>query len=454
MSPLARALLAAGLGLALALPAQADAQSERLLQLEKRLESSLQLIDKLASRLAELERAPKSTSSATSSATTPAPTAASAAAAEQAQTVAALQASVNQLSDSLSKRGTDTGLPVHGFADVGGAWSGGKDPDKQRGFNGGTLSLYLTPQFGDRVKSLIELAIEYGSDGGVTLDLERLQMGYTVSDALTVWLGRFHTPYGVWNTAYHHGANLQTSVSRPRFLDFEDKGGILPAHSVGVWATGKTALGGGGKLSYDAYVSNGPSIQDRTLDFRAYTDNNGNKMLGFNLGYQAGGALTGLAVGAHGFGSKVQAFDSAGGVLSSTTLRMFGGYLSYDANDWEVLAEAYRFANTDAASGARRSSNAWFAQVGKELGNFTPFARFEKASLNPLDNYFISQASGRSYQRATVGLRYAIDAKSSFKLELGSTRERALTQLDADGAALPFAAANYRRAAVQYSAAF
>jgi hypothetical protein len=447
-TPMIRALLLAGLCSAAAMPALADAQSDRIDALEKRLERSTQLVEKLAARLAELERPAKAAPPAAVAVAAP-----NAAVAEQAKTIAALQESIAQISAGMNSKGADNGVPLHGFADVGGGWSQGDDPVKLRGFNGGTLDIYLTPQFSDRTKGLIEFAVEYGQDGKAALDLERLQLGYTVNDAVTLWAGRFHTPMGIWNTAYHHGANLQTSIFRPRFIDFEDKGGVVPAHSVGVWASGKTALAGG-KLGYDVYVANGPSIGDRTLDFRAHNDDNSNKMLGLNFAYLPGGALAGLTVGVHAFGSTVNTYDLAGAQLNSTKLRMMGAYAGYEENDWEAIAEYYRFSNSDAAGGGSRTSNAWFAQVGKTFGKLTPFVRFEDAALNANDNYFRSQESGRAYRRASVGLRYALDAKSSFKAEFGSTRENAVELLDADGASAPFSARNYKRLAVQYSVSF
>lgn len=445
---LLRALLAAGLCGSAALPALADAQSDRFQALEKRLESSALLIDQMSARIAELERGagPPAAGAAARGAAPAAP-------AEQAQAIAALQDSVNQLTAGLGRKDTEAGVPLHGFADVGGAWSSGNDPTKLRGFNGGTLDLYLTPQFGQRVKGLVELAVEYGQDGAATVDLERLQLGYTVSDAVTLWAGRFHTPFGQWNTAFHHGANLQTSVFRPRFIDFEDKGGVMPTHSVGLWASGKTALGSG-KLTYDGYVTNAHSIKDQTLDFGGFTDNGFGKMVGANLGYQPGGALAGLTVGVHAFGSTVKVYNGTGLAINSTNVRMAGAYFGYDENDWEVLGEYYHFANRDSTLGTRRASGLGFVQVGKTLGALTPFVRFEKASLNADDDFFRSQASGRSYQRTALGLRYELNPKASLKLELGSSTEKATTLLNANGAPLPFAAASYRRAALQYSVAF
>jgi hypothetical protein len=165
-----RALVLAGACSTLGAPAFADAQSDRMQALEKRLENSVALIEKLTSRIADLERGGKPAASAS--------TAAVASNAEQAQAqsqaIATLEQSVKQLSEGMGRKGADTGLPLHGFADVGAGWSSKDDPSRQRGFNGGTLDLFLTPQFGDRVKGLVELAVEYGDDGHAALDLERL----------------------------------------------------------------------------------------------------------------------------------------------------------------------------------------------------------------------------------------------------------------------------------------
>ena len=35
------------------------------------------------------------------------------------------------------------------------------------------------------------------------------------SDRLKVSFGRYHTPINYWNTAFHHGQWLQTTISRP-----------------------------------------------------------------------------------------------------------------------------------------------------------------------------------------------------------------------------------------------
>jgi hypothetical protein len=133
---------------------------------------------------------------------------------------------------------------------------------------------------------------------------------------------------------------------------------------------------------------------------------------------------------------------------------MVGAYAGYDEDDWELLGEYYHFSNSDSAGGGSRASKAWFAQIGHSWGGLTPFVRFEQAALDPADKYFRSQESGRSYQRAALGARYALDPKTSLKLEFSQTREEATSLLDENGADLAFSARRYRRGGFQYSVAF
>jgi len=65
-------------------------------------------------------------------------------------------------------------------------------------------------------------------------ELERFQFGWQFEEETIGWLGRFHSPARYWNSAYHHGLYLQTSITRPLIEKFEDEGGILATHITGV----------------------------------------------------------------------------------------------------------------------------------------------------------------------------------------------------------------------------
>ncbi len=381
-------------------PAFAQSQPDRVSELEKKLERSLRLIDELASKITQLEaNAPRKEDMA-----------------RQEVRIESVAQQVSAVAAAGSRRGSDDGIALHGFADVGAAATNG-GPNK-KGFGVGSMSFYLTPQFGDNVKTLLELIFEYDTEGGLATDLERVQLGYTFSDALTLWAGRFHTPYGYWNTAFHHGLQIQTSLRRPKFVDFEDKGGILPSHSVGLWATGGMRAGEG-KWSWDLYAGNSPSISENVINMNNSGSRNHNLGSGANLGYSFGGALEGLKLGAHLLTARV--VDDADPV-NTTKLGMTGAYAVYDTDKWEHIAEVYRFNNRDAAGGGARKSTAGFAQFGYRTPPWTSYVRFEKTSLDQGDGYFARQESGQSYNRQALGLRLDLNLKSAVKFEIARTK--------------------------------
>jgi hypothetical protein len=363
-----------------------------------------------------------------------------------------LENQLSQLTSGMASHSTSgEGLPIHGFTDVGFASNSNRDPATAdpSGFNVGSLSFYLAPHFGDRVKALVEPNFEVPPDGSIAVDLERVQIGYTFSDTATAWTGRFHSPYGYWNTGFHHGALMQTSVLRPRFLDFEDKGGILPAHMVGLWGTGKVRAGSG-KFTYDVYAGNGPKIVDAgtgagVLDINQAGDDNHQAMVGFNLGYEFSGSVDGLRLAIHGLRG-----DVADNIPNNTELNMVGGSAVYLANDWEVMGEYYGFNDKD-KSGSSGTHKSWadYLQIGKSFNDLTPYVRFERTVLSQLDNYFNLQASGQSYARQALGLRYNLSQKAALKFELvNSSFKEDLT------GAIPRTALGYRSFYAQYAIGF
>jgi hypothetical protein len=414
----------------LAVSAFAADEAKRIEELEKKLAASLEQIEKLTNRVNQLEAAKAA----------PAPVATAPAPSEPAPMPMDRMASMDHPA-------RDAGVPLHGFADVGYSHRTNPVLVQKNGFYVGNLDLYITPELGDRVRTIFELVFEYGPDSPeIGTDLERIQFGYTFSDAATLWMGRFHTPYGYWNTAFHHGAQMQTAATRPRFVDFEDKGGILPAHGVGLMLSGGTRAGDG-RAQYDAYFANGDRIIERTLDLNNFGDDNGNKMVGGNVRYTfGGGALAGLTLGLHALTEKVDAYQTDTVLLSSSQVNVAGGFVVYDQNDWEVIGEYYHFRNKDLlGTTGLHSSNAAFLQAGRLLaGKWTPYLRAERASLDQTDPYFANQDAGRSYNRQVAGIRYDLNPSTALKLEIDR-----LTQWQSDGTIL-----HSNGARVQYAVRF
>ena len=204
---------------------------------------------------------------------------------------------------------------------------------------------------------------EVGSEGSVDVDLERAQIGYQFNDQATVWLGRYHTPYGYINTALHHGSWVNNTLRRPKFLDFEDEGGIMPAHTVGMWLTGSTRAGGG-KFLYDVFAGNSQEIMDGALDMRNAGTSNGHVSGGARLAYQFNaGVAEGLMLGVNVFTSRISDVDAVS--ANATRVLAYGGFAVLDTDHWENIAEIYLFDDRDlyGGSGTHRSK-AGFLQLG------------------------------------------------------------------------------------------
>jgi hypothetical protein len=397
---------------AVTLPAAADSVSDaKLEEMQKKLDQSMKMIEALAARVKELE-GHTSSGPAVASAPTPAP---------DPQRLVAVEQKVAQIETAnATRQSDDSGLPIHGFADVNTGNHNLYFP-YFKGTNVGSLDLYLTPKIGDKVVTLAELIFETGPDGHVGTDLERFQIGYQFNDQATVWVGRFHTPYGYVNTALHHGVWLADALRRPKFVNFEDKGGVMPAHTTGVWVTGAEREGNG-KFLYDFYAGNGQQIQGGTVDMQNGGNAHGAAMAGTRLSYQfIGGAVDGLMVGVNGFTDKVNDDSAINPAL--VRLNMVGAYAVYDTDTWEHIIEAYSFhdKNLNGSPGTHRSEM-WFAQFAYRARWGVPYIRYERAMLDQSDQYFNEQTFGASYYRSALGVRFDINAKSSIKFEVAHTR--------------------------------
>ena len=118
----------------------------------------------------------------------------------------------------------------------------------------GDLDLFLSSQLSEDVSFLSEILLEFQGQGENVVDVERLLLKYEYADWLNASAGRGHTPIGYWNTHYHHGTWLYTTVERPLLFEFEDEDGILPVHYVGVELSGRVLSTEDLLLEYNAVV--------------------------------------------------------------------------------------------------------------------------------------------------------------------------------------------------------
>ncbi len=335
------------------------------------------------------------------------------------------------------------GFELKGFSDITFTYSRNKqdptDPNTKGTFALGELDFFVSQNIGERLDLLTEFNFSADPVSNVgSVDIERLQIGYIFNDALKVRAGRFHNLMGFWNMTYHHGRQLATTIERPSFLAFEDLGGLVPTHLVGLWVGGhfKTSIGG---LEYDVMAGNGPRVHDidcaapfpapcspaagGALSPNSTGDNSKNKAVSFQLRWMPE-AIRGLGMGVSGNIQQLQFFDLAGNqisiVTSSGTSRevaqdIYGADLEYLANNIEFLSEVYQVRD----HGTRTFRNyLWYVQAGYKIANrFTPYARFERVTVHDDDPYFVALGT-RDSSKTIAGLRFDIIPSSSLKAEV------------------------------------
>lgn len=312
-----------------------------------------------------------------------------------------------------------------GFMDAGYQGSGSRRSTtalKNGGFTLGGLDLYAAHEIGDRIDVLAELVFEAPA-GSIIVDLERAEVGYAVyGDFLNVRMGRYHNPMGRYSATYHHGRQLESAIGRPLILEFEDAGGLVPAHIVGLWARG-IWTGDHGALKYNAGLANGEKldIDNSELLINMSSDDNRNKAVLGSLTFEPAGPLEGLGVGVSFYKSKVDGYTTAGGTTSVLHVDQFitGVNAYYIRGPAELMWEHYALAdrNLTASGRPRATAVGYFIQASYEVRRILrPYARFEE--VRPKDDAYAAALVGTApIKRATYGLRYNLSIASAIKAE-------------------------------------
>jgi hypothetical protein len=321
---------------------------------------------------------------------------------------------------------TSQAFELRGFGDVTFTKSDAASSSARHGtFSLGQVDLYITQPITDRIDVLAELAVESELSGGSALDLERLQVSYRAKDWLVIRAGRFHNLLGYWNLTFHHGRQIQTTIDRPSMLEFEDKNGFLPVHLVGLWLGGYVPAGPL-LLNYGIMAGNGPKITDfdtslgkgGILDPNNVSDNNGNKVVAFNLTIHPT-ALHNAGLGVCGNVSRIEGFDTNGLQVANIGQQILCGEAHYVTEAVELLAEYYVLFDQDELTGLGHFTNhAWYLQAAYTFaGRYVPYLRYEHISVDEGDPY-MTMLNIIDTSNTIFGVRYNLASASSVKAEV------------------------------------
>jgi hypothetical protein len=271
----------------------------------------------------------------------------------------------------------------------------------------GELDLFLVSQLSDRFSFLTDVLFEFYSNRDTRVDVERLLIMYEHANWLSVSAGRGHTAIGYWNRAYHHGTFLWTTASRPLIFEFEDEGGILPLHFVGIEASG-TIETQKGLIGYTTTLSNGRGRNPG--DIQLTDDLNDSKMVGLELVWRPS-HVRDLAVGASFVYDDI---PSDPGEREKLDEYIAGGYVAYTGRSLEVLVEGQYIRHED---GSGYDNYGGYAQISYKLGDWTPYYRFDLLEIDGGDPFYASVPEAIDTRQHTVGFRFDWTSFLALKLE-------------------------------------
>jgi hypothetical protein len=320
-------------------------------------------------------------------------------------------------------------LHLSGFADI--DFSAQRRSEGARGFSEGQFVLHLASALSPRVNVFGELSFTPRADAGsgtpattgFNAEVERAIVRFDHSDQLKVSFGRYHTPVNWWNTAFHHGQWLQTTVSRPEMVQFG--GRFIPVHFVGTLAEGSLPAGGW-HVNYQAGVGNGRgNVISRGGDAG---DNNARPAWVVNM-FVKPDRIFGLQVGGSVYLDRVSLaarpeFDE----------RILAAHAVWQHENPELIAEIAQVRHTQVGGPIAVSNRAYYLQGAYRLPMrarlWKPYYRFEHIAIDPVDPVF---AGVPNLDGSTFGLRYDISTYAAIKTE-GRWRRRSGEQPRNNGA--------------------
>ncbi|MFV2055821.1 MAG: hypothetical protein ACC707_05100 [Thiohalomonadales bacterium] len=309
----------------------------------------------------------------------------------------------------------------------------------------GQIDLIANQEISPTTSVVVELVLESGIDANTAtnttnIDVERFAITKKLSENTEIGLGRFHTPIGIWNTSFHHGSLIQDTVSRPFFLDFEDSGGVMPVHMVGVSLNGNKNFfnyqmmvgnNNGMNTSKDpTRVTSSELIVFNNIDLsnnKSYAIRTGFEFLKhsaeFGLNYLNGDILE------TGDPSKPPAPLTAQGELLFNQ-EIIGMDLHWEFGDFYILTEIYQINTTEnpdlpasgviGATGLYSADAAYFQFSYLPTDRLTLSLRYETLTFE-IDNRYMTTLGKFPEERNVAVLSYQMEESNALRLEFNQS---------------------------------
>ena len=279
--------------------------------------------------------------------------------------------------------------------------------DVPQGFVLGQVVGHANAALSERLGVFSEVSAR-GTPTGYAVEVERIVVRYDFGDRLRVSAGRYHTPIMYWNTAYHHGAWLQTSVARPEMIKFGSQ--FLPVHFVGAIAEGAFPTNPLG-VSYQVGIGNGRATNIARAGDSG--DVNGPPAFVASVAMQPVNPF-GLRVGMSAYLDRVSPDP---GIHSDE--RILSLHALWDSGAPELIAEYVNVYHDPVGDGPDRHSHAFYLQGGiqlpGDLAAWTPYVRYERMDVAGPDPIFTDVVE--DYRAALLGARFDFEPLGALKGE-------------------------------------
>jgi hypothetical protein len=318
-------------------------------------------------------------------------------------------------------------MNVQGFADVG--WVGNDQSHSTNSFYLGQMNLFITSKLSETSSIIAETVFESDDRNAYGVELERLLYNWSPNDSFNISVGRFHSAIGYYNTAYHHSTWMQTAMNRPQLFAFEDDGGILPIHNVGVSVTGLVPSGSLG-LHYIAELGNGRTSRSLLKEpVQNVLDENNRKSTNFGF-YVRPQRFRGFQAGFSWYNDRLMP-DGLPRIGES----IYSVHAVYNTPKLEFLNEAVLVRHTP--DGVRSyNTPGWYSQISPQLKYVRPYFRYQyvNASVNEPVYSDVGLMHGPS-----VGLRFNMSEFAAFKIQYDRGMYRTQSPTNGLGAQMSFA---------------
>ena len=305
-------------------------------------------------------------------------------------------------------------LTFHGYADLGYeavSPNGGKSA-----FGLGQADIFVTSHLSPKLSFLMETAIDSDRQNFPGIEMERIFLTYRHNDYLSVDVGRYHSAIGYFNGAFHHGRWFQTAADRPFLFAFEDDGGILPIHNVGISASGRIPSGSLA-LNYVAEVGNGRSANPGFQPVQTTTAERNGRALNLAL-FATPHALPGWQFGTSFYRDRLTPINA-----SPYSQGIYSAHAVYVRDRYEFLNEGIlmKHAREVSAQGASTTHvPAMYTQFSYRLtAAGRPYVRYEYMNGTAYDPMIAGFLDGQGHRRTlTLGYRYDLSEFCALKFQV------------------------------------